>query len=255
MADLADRPAVGLPYGTLKRIEIARALAARPKLLLLDEPAAGLTHSEVDELGELVRAIRDEFALTRAARRAPHGDGHGDLRQDRRARLRLARSPKGAPAEVRDEPARHRGLPRSTPGIVSLARGRPSSRGGYGAVRVLHGLDFTVDEGEVVVILGANGAGKTTTLRAISGMIDAQRQRRASTGATILGRRPEQIAAAGHRARSAGPRHDRRPHRRREPARSARTRGATREVGDRHRALVRDVPAARASAATSRPAA
>ena len=37
--------------------------------------------------------------------------------------------------------------------------------GGYGAVRVLHGLDFTVDEGEVVVILGANGAGKTTTLR------------------------------------------------------------------------------------------
>jgi branched-chain amino acid transport system ATP-binding protein len=61
---LADRPATGLPYGTLKRIEIARALAARPKLLLLDEPAAGLTHSEVDELGELIRAVRDEFDLS-----------------------------------------------------------------------------------------------------------------------------------------------------------------------------------------------
>jgi branched-chain amino acid transport system ATP-binding protein len=64
IADLADRRAWGLPYGTLKRVEIARALAARPKLLLLDEPAAGLTHSEVDELGELVRTIRTDFGLT-----------------------------------------------------------------------------------------------------------------------------------------------------------------------------------------------
>jgi branched-chain amino acid transport system ATP-binding protein len=46
-----------------------------------------------------------------------------------------------------------------------------SLKAGYGQIQVLHGLDFTVDEGEIVVILGANGAGKTTTLRAVSGMI------------------------------------------------------------------------------------
>jgi len=69
-------------------------------------------------------------------------------------------------------------------------------RAGYGAVRVLQGLDFSVDEGEVVVILGANGAGKTTTLRAISGMIAAG-GRVVFDGRSIAGRRPEQIAAAG----------------------------------------------------------
>ena len=64
LAHLAFRPAVGLPFGTLKRLEIARALAARPKFLLMDEPASGLTHSEVDELGETVKKIRDQFDLT-----------------------------------------------------------------------------------------------------------------------------------------------------------------------------------------------
>lgn len=68
--------------------------------------------------------------------------------------------------------------------------------GGYGAVRVLHGLDFSVDEGEVVVILGANGAGKTTTLRALSGVIGA-RGRVVFGGQSIVGWRPERIAAAG----------------------------------------------------------
>jgi branched-chain amino acid transport system ATP-binding protein len=64
LGHLADRPAVGLPFGTLKRIEFARGLASAPKLLLLDEPANGLTHSEVDELGDAIRHIRDEFDLT-----------------------------------------------------------------------------------------------------------------------------------------------------------------------------------------------
>lgn len=64
LQSLAFRPAAGLPFGTLKRLEIARALAAEPTFLLMDEPAAGLTHGEVDELGETISEIRDEFALT-----------------------------------------------------------------------------------------------------------------------------------------------------------------------------------------------
>ena len=64
LAPLAFRPAAGLPFGTLKRLELARALAARPKFLLMDEPASGLTHSEVHELGESVKRIRDQFNLT-----------------------------------------------------------------------------------------------------------------------------------------------------------------------------------------------
>ncbi|MDX6511356.1 MAG: branched-chain amino acid transport system ATP-binding protein [Gaiellaceae bacterium] len=60
----AGRPAAGLPYGTLKRIELARALAARPRLLLLDEPAGGLNHEEVDELAAFIRRLRDERELT-----------------------------------------------------------------------------------------------------------------------------------------------------------------------------------------------
>ncbi|MDX6740746.1 ABC transporter ATP-binding protein [Actinocorallia sp. A-T 12471] len=64
LADLAEHPASGLPYGTLKRIELARALMSRPRLLLLDEPAAGLPHGEVGELADLIAAIRAELGIS-----------------------------------------------------------------------------------------------------------------------------------------------------------------------------------------------
>jgi len=57
-------PAAGLPFGTLKRVELARALAGNPKLLLLDEPAGGLNHEEVAVLGGILRAIRDRRGVT-----------------------------------------------------------------------------------------------------------------------------------------------------------------------------------------------
>jgi branched-chain amino acid transport system ATP-binding protein len=64
VADVAERPVSGLPFGTLKRVELARALVAEPKLLLLDEPAGGLNHEEVSELGAFIRRLREDFDLT-----------------------------------------------------------------------------------------------------------------------------------------------------------------------------------------------
>jgi len=64
LADVAELPIGGLPFGTQKRVELARALAGQPKLLLLDEPAGGLNHDEVDALGDLIKRIRDERGVT-----------------------------------------------------------------------------------------------------------------------------------------------------------------------------------------------
>jgi branched-chain amino acid transport system ATP-binding protein len=64
VAQHANRPAAGLPFGTLKRIELARALVSKPRLLLLDEPAGGLNHEEVEDLAVLLRRLRDELKVT-----------------------------------------------------------------------------------------------------------------------------------------------------------------------------------------------
>jgi branched-chain amino acid transport system ATP-binding protein len=60
----ARRPAAGLPFGTLKRVELARALVSKPRLVLLDEPAGGLNHEEVEELASFIRRLRDELKLS-----------------------------------------------------------------------------------------------------------------------------------------------------------------------------------------------
>jgi branched-chain amino acid transport system ATP-binding protein len=64
LEDVAHRPVSDLPFGTQKRVELARALMSQPKLLLLDEPAGGLNHEEVDVLRQLLRRIQQELQLT-----------------------------------------------------------------------------------------------------------------------------------------------------------------------------------------------
>ena len=64
LTDVADRPAGDLPFGVQKRVELGRALAARPKLLLLDEPAAGLNHEELAGLADMIRSLGQSFGVT-----------------------------------------------------------------------------------------------------------------------------------------------------------------------------------------------
>jgi branched-chain amino acid transport system ATP-binding protein len=64
LESVAHTTVSGLPFGTQKRVELARALASNPKILLLDEPAGGLNHEEVYVLGDLIRKIRDERKIT-----------------------------------------------------------------------------------------------------------------------------------------------------------------------------------------------
>ncbi len=64
LAELRDLPAAGLPFGVQKRVEMARALAANPRLILLDEPAGGLSHEELQGLERRIQAIRQDLKVT-----------------------------------------------------------------------------------------------------------------------------------------------------------------------------------------------
>jgi branched-chain amino acid transport system ATP-binding protein len=100
----AHRLARELPYGIQKRVELARALASGPRLLLLDEPAGGLNHEEVGELATLIRGLRDDFELTILL-----VEHHMQLVMGLADRVHVLdfgrRIASGAPAEVRNDPA------------------------------------------------------------------------------------------------------------------------------------------------------
>ncbi|TQM62242.1 ABC transporter ATP-binding protein [Humibacillus xanthopallidus] len=103
LLDVAERPAAGLPFGTLKRVELARALMSQPALLLLDEPAGGLTHSEVKDLGSLITSLRDELGF--AALLVEHHMGLVLGISDHVVALDFGRTIfEGSPSAVRDNP-------------------------------------------------------------------------------------------------------------------------------------------------------
>ncbi len=104
LAAHAHRLARELPFGVQKRVELARALASGPRLLLLDEPAGGLNHEEVEQLATLIRRLRDDFELTILL-----VEHHMQLVMGVADRVHVLdfgrRIASGAPAEVRNDPA------------------------------------------------------------------------------------------------------------------------------------------------------
>ena len=177
-----DRRPDELPYGRRRLVAIARAVAAAPSVLFLDEPAAGLSDEETAELGRLIRRLATDWGI--AVLLVEHDVA---LVLDVCDRVLVldegARLAEGPPEEIRHAPevvTAYLGAPveppeRAVPVVAAASEAGPplvSVRGldaGYGDLAAVRDLDLDVHAGEVVALLGPNGAGKTTTLLTIAG--------------------------------------------------------------------------------------
>jgi len=172
--------AADLPHVDRRLVEIARALAMRPRVLLLDEPAAGLMRSDKDSLSRLIRRIADlgiAVVLVEHDMLLVMGISDEIVVLDAGAPIAA-----GSPAEVRHDPkvlkaylgdSEMRPRPRLVPwdGSHDAVLTAVKLTAGYGAAPVLENVSLDVRPGEMVTLIGANGAGKSTAMRAIAGLL------------------------------------------------------------------------------------
>ncbi len=210
---VADDRVDRLPTGTARLVELGRALATEPRVLLLDEPSAGLNESETATLGSLLREVAGSglgvllvehdmaFVMGTCARihvldfgriisvGSPH-DVQGD-ETVRAAYLGEAeeRPQKASAAASSDGEATREAGP--------LALELRDVHAGYGTIDVLHGVSLALPTGSVFALLGPNGAGKSTTLKIASGQIAPGSGEVLLFGESVGGKSSDALARAG----------------------------------------------------------
>ncbi|MGE5653427.1 MAG: ATP-binding cassette domain-containing protein [Bacillota bacterium] len=197
-------PVSDLTYADRRRVEIIRALIREPKLLVLDEPAAGMTLAEIGELKQLLLQLRSEgLAILLVEHQMDLVMGisdhvvvvdHGEV---------IAQ---GTPDLVRDSPQvveAYLGRQSDTALVLGTPQtGQPMLEinglsAGYGDYDILHDLSLTVSAGETVVLLGANAAGKTTLMKTLSGTLDIRAGHVRFSGDSITTASPAQRVQKG----------------------------------------------------------
>jgi branched-chain amino acid transport system ATP-binding protein len=191
-----------LPHVDKRLVEIARALATRPAVLMLDEPAAGLDTADTERLGKLLRQVADaglvvvlvEHDMKLVMELSDHVvvlDAGQKIAEGPAAEI--ARNPQVLEAYLGHQAQAARGretpLPVAAPPSPVLAA--TGLGAGYGPIRVIRDIDLQVADGELVAVLGANGAGKSTLMRALSGL-----NRPIDGSVVILGTHVERLTAS-----------------------------------------------------------
>ncbi len=202
-----DDLATTLNHAEMRRVEIARALAAGPELLLLDEPAAGMNPAEANELMQLILSLRDRGFTVLLV------EHHMGIVMDISDRIIVLdygkKIAEGTPSEIQQDKAvieAYLGRQESFAEVKSRTQRTEAGQSllevnglavAYGPMQVLWNVSFHVRKGEIVCLLGPNAAGKSTTVKAVLGAVKPLHGTITFKGTRIDGMPTHQIVRMG----------------------------------------------------------